>query len=192
MKRSLQGIFAKTFLLTFTLRNEIITFWVRKINCISRYLWKVDFGARCNDEDDDDDDGCYYYSPFRSGVLAHALLPSLASWCNLAFAPEMIHPLYHYFGALLLRNFSLAQIESSNFVPPAFNLQLSPSWDYNFANFSLQVVHGVHIEPAHEVKKRSISQPLRILIHYDDSVYRFVRVFILFYVLCDDSMKPQN
>lgn len=37
---------------------------------------------------------------------------------------------------------------------------------------SFQVIHGVHIEPAHIIKKRSISQPLRILLSYDDSVYR--------------------
>ncbi|KOX80936.1 hypothetical protein WN51_00854 [Melipona quadrifasciata] len=35
-----------------------------------------------------------------------------------------------------------------------------------------KVIHGVHIEPAHEVKKRSISQPVRILLSYDESVYR--------------------
>ncbi|XP_034944355.1 leishmanolysin-like peptidase [Chelonus insularis] len=35
-----------------------------------------------------------------------------------------------------------------------------------------EVVHGVHIEPAHVVRKRSISQPLRILLSYDESVYR--------------------
>ncbi|XP_014219740.1 leishmanolysin-like peptidase isoform X2 [Copidosoma floridanum] len=35
-----------------------------------------------------------------------------------------------------------------------------------------EVVHGVHIEPAHVVKKRSINQPLRILLYYDHSVYR--------------------
>ncbi|XP_014238873.1 leishmanolysin-like peptidase isoform X2 [Trichogramma pretiosum] len=35
-----------------------------------------------------------------------------------------------------------------------------------------EVVHGVHVEPAHIVKKRSINQQLRILLHYDDSVYR--------------------
>ncbi|KAJ8706599.1 hypothetical protein PYW07_012677 [Mythimna separata] len=34
------------------------------------------------------------------------------------------------------------------------------------------VVRGVHIEPAHIVKKRSIDQPLRISIFYDHSVYR--------------------
>ena len=38
----------------------------------------------------------------------------------------------------------------------------------------LQVIHDVHIEPAHIVKKRSIDQPLRILLYYDDSVYRLV------------------
>ncbi|PBC31857.1 Leishmanolysin peptidase [Apis cerana cerana] len=36
----------------------------------------------------------------------------------------------------------------------------------------LGVIHGVHIEPAHEVRKRSISQPVRILLSYDESVYR--------------------
>ncbi|CAK9806829.1 Leishmanolysin-like peptidase [Anthophora quadrimaculata] len=35
-----------------------------------------------------------------------------------------------------------------------------------------EVIHGVHIEPAHEVKKRSINQPVRILLSYDESVYR--------------------
>ncbi|XP_047522811.1 leishmanolysin-like peptidase isoform X3 [Pieris napi] len=35
-----------------------------------------------------------------------------------------------------------------------------------------QVIRGVHIEPAHLVKKRSIDQPLRISIVYDHSVYR--------------------
>ncbi|XP_052746381.1 leishmanolysin-like peptidase isoform X2 [Bicyclus anynana] len=35
-----------------------------------------------------------------------------------------------------------------------------------------QVIRGVHIEPAHIVKKRSIDQPLRISIFYDHSVYR--------------------
>lgn len=34
------------------------------------------------------------------------------------------------------------------------------------------VIRGVHIEPAHLVKKRSIDQPLRISIFYDHSVYR--------------------
>ncbi|XP_073966787.1 leishmanolysin-like peptidase, invadolysin isoform X3 [Choristoneura fumiferana] len=35
-----------------------------------------------------------------------------------------------------------------------------------------QVIRGVHIEPAHLVKKRSIDQPLRISVVYDHSVYR--------------------
>ncbi|XP_046658564.1 leishmanolysin-like peptidase [Homalodisca vitripennis] len=35
-----------------------------------------------------------------------------------------------------------------------------------------EVVHGVHIEPAHVMKKRSVDQPLRILLYYDESVYR--------------------
>ncbi|PSN30626.1 Leishmanolysin-like peptidase, partial [Blattella germanica] len=34
------------------------------------------------------------------------------------------------------------------------------------------VIHGVQGEPAHIVKKRSIDQPLRILLYYDESVYR--------------------
>ncbi|KAL2727784.1 leishmanolysin-like peptidase isoform X2 [Vespula maculifrons] len=42
----------------------------------------------------------------------------------------------------------------------------------NLKNFIENVIHGVHIEPAHEVKKRSISQPLRILLSYDESVFR--------------------
>ena len=36
-----------------------------------------------------------------------------------------------------------------------------------------QVIHGVHLgEPEHIIKKRSIDQPLRILMFYDESVYR--------------------
>ncbi|KAK5639681.1 hypothetical protein RI129_012173 [Pyrocoelia pectoralis] len=35
-----------------------------------------------------------------------------------------------------------------------------------------EVVHGVHIEPAHIMKKRSLDQRLRILLWYDESVYR--------------------
>lgn len=42
----------------------------------------------------------------------------------------------------------------------------------SFSCVSLQVIHGVHIEPEHIIKKRSISQPLRILLSYDESVYR--------------------
>ncbi|KAI4458967.1 leishmanolysin-like peptidase [Holotrichia oblita] len=34
------------------------------------------------------------------------------------------------------------------------------------------VVHGAYIEPVHIMKKRSIDQPLRILLWYDESVYR--------------------
>ncbi|XP_020293701.1 leishmanolysin-like peptidase, partial [Pseudomyrmex gracilis] len=34
-----------------------------------------------------------------------------------------------------------------------------------------EIIHGVHIEPAHEVKKRSINQPVRILLSYDESVF---------------------
>ncbi|XP_055902649.1 leishmanolysin-like peptidase isoform X2 [Eupeodes corollae] len=35
-----------------------------------------------------------------------------------------------------------------------------------------EVIHGVHTEPVHVIRKRSISQPLRILLFYDESVYR--------------------
>ena len=34
----------------------------------------------------------------------------------------------------------------------------------------LQVIHNVHIEPAHIMKKRSLDQQLRISLHYDVSV----------------------
>lgn len=39
---------------------------------------------------------------------------------------------------------------------------------------SLQVVHGalIHDEPHHIIHKRSIEHPIRILLYYDDSVYR--------------------
>lgn len=39
-----------------------------------------------------------------------------------------------------------------------------------------EVIHGVHIEPLHVIRKRSISQPLRILLVYDNSVYRLPRI----------------
>lgn len=35
-----------------------------------------------------------------------------------------------------------------------------------------QVVYGVHVETAHVVHKRSIDTPVRILLYYDESVYR--------------------
>uniref|UniRef100_A0AAG5CW60 Leishmanolysin-like peptidase n=1 Tax=Anopheles atroparvus TaxID=41427 RepID=A0AAG5CW60_ANOAO len=35
-----------------------------------------------------------------------------------------------------------------------------------------EVIHGVQLEPHHVIRKRSIDQPLRILIVYDESVYR--------------------
>ncbi|XP_055381355.1 leishmanolysin-like peptidase [Condylostylus longicornis] len=34
------------------------------------------------------------------------------------------------------------------------------------------VIHGVHTEPAHIIRKRSIEQPLRITLFYDNSVYK--------------------
>lgn len=35
-----------------------------------------------------------------------------------------------------------------------------------------QVIYGVHVEPAHVVHKRSADTPIRILLYYDESVYR--------------------
>ncbi|XP_075222194.1 leishmanolysin-like peptidase, invadolysin [Lycorma delicatula] len=35
-----------------------------------------------------------------------------------------------------------------------------------------EVIHGVHIESSHVMKKREVDQPLRILLYYDESVYR--------------------
>lgn len=35
-----------------------------------------------------------------------------------------------------------------------------------------EVIHGVQLEPLHVIRKRSIDQPLRILLVYDESVYR--------------------
>lgn len=43
-----------------------------------------------------------------------------------------------------------------------------------------QVIRDVHIEPVHIMKKRSIDHPLRILLYYDESVYRYVRKSSLF------------
>lgn len=34
------------------------------------------------------------------------------------------------------------------------------------------MIHGVYTEPEHIIRKRSINQPLRILLSYDESVYR--------------------
>lgn len=36
----------------------------------------------------------------------------------------------------------------------------------------LQIVHGAFIEPHHVMKKRSIDQPLRIVLYYDESVHK--------------------
>ncbi|XP_068085914.1 leishmanolysin-like peptidase [Anabrus simplex] len=35
-----------------------------------------------------------------------------------------------------------------------------------------EVIHDVHLGPAHLIRKRSIDQPLRIILYYDESVYR--------------------
>lgn len=35
-----------------------------------------------------------------------------------------------------------------------------------------EMIHGVQLEPLHVIRKRSIDQPLRILLVYDESVYR--------------------
>ncbi|KYM98198.1 hypothetical protein ALC62_11103 [Cyphomyrmex costatus] len=51
----------------------------------------------------------------------------------------------------------------------AYSRVLSGVWYY-------PIIHDVHIEPAHEVKKRSISQPVRILLSYDESVFRCASV----------------
>ncbi|XP_037292230.1 leishmanolysin-like peptidase isoform X2 [Manduca sexta] len=51
-----------------------------------------------------------------------------------------------------------------------------------------QVVRGVHIEPAHIVKKRSIDQPLRISIYYDHSVYRLESEKFL---MINDTILPE-
>ncbi|RVE44486.1 hypothetical protein evm_010890 [Chilo suppressalis] len=52
----------------------------------------------------------------------------------------------------------------------------------------IKVVRGVHIEPAHIVKKRSIDQPLRISIFYDDSVYRLE---LEKFVLVNNTILPE-
>lgn len=41
-----------------------------------------------------------------------------------------------------------------------------------------QVIYGVHVEPAHVVHKRSADSPIRILLYYDESVYRWVIIEI--------------
>ncbi|XP_059490130.1 leishmanolysin-like peptidase [Neocloeon triangulifer] len=38
-----------------------------------------------------------------------------------------------------------------------------------------EVVRGVHLEEGHIIRKRSLDQPLRILLYYDESVYRLDR-----------------
>lgn len=39
-------------------------------------------------------------------------------------------------------------------------------------NTSPQVIHGVHLEPAHIMRRRSLDQRLRVKIYYDVSVYK--------------------
>lgn len=48
------------------------------------------------------------------------------------------------------------------------------NWNSTFLSQSsiFQVIHGAHIEPAHIIRKRSLDQPLRMTITYDESVYR--------------------
>lgn len=41
---------------------------------------------------------------------------------------------------------------------------------------TFQVIHGVHIESPHIMRKRSVNQPLRILLYYDESVYRYIYI----------------
>lgn len=47
-----------------------------------------------------------------------------------------------------------------------------------FTILYLQVVHGVeaHDEPHHIIRKRSLDHPIRILLYYDYSVYRYVGI----------------
>lgn len=39
-----------------------------------------------------------------------------------------------------------------------------------------QVIRGVHLEDKHVIRKRSLDQPLRILLYYDESVFRWVTI----------------
>lgn len=48
-----------------------------------------------------------------------------------------------------------------------------------FVLATFKVVHGVHLGPAHIIRKRSLDNPLRILLYYDESVYRFVLITII-------------
>lgn len=43
---------------------------------------------------------------------------------------------------------------------------------YHLQLSSLQVIHGVHLEPAHVMRRRSLDQSLRVKIYYDVSVYK--------------------
>jgi len=50
-------------------------------------------------------------------------------------------------------------------------------WSNGFAYelcFFLQVIHGAYIEDHHVMVKRSFDQPLRIALHYDQSVLMYV------------------
>ncbi|KAK7869707.1 hypothetical protein R5R35_011777 [Gryllus longicercus] len=51
-----------------------------------------------------------------------------------------------------------------------------------------EVVHGVHTGPAHVIRKRSPDQPLRVLLHYDESVYRLDQEK---FALINDTVLPE-
>nr|CAD7426541.1 unnamed protein product [Timema monikensis] len=61
------------------------------------------------------------------------------------------------------------QTSNSSLFCPVWSLFVCPGL---YLHLLSQVIQNVFIEPLHVVKKRSTDQPLRVLLHYDDSVYR--------------------
>lgn len=51
-----------------------------------------------------------------------------------------------------------------------------------------EVIHGTHIEPLHVMKKRAVNQPLRILLWYDQSVYRLDSVI---FEIINNTILPE-
>ncbi|XP_062702031.1 leishmanolysin-like peptidase isoform X1 [Aedes albopictus] len=51
-----------------------------------------------------------------------------------------------------------------------------------------EVIHGVKLEPLHVIRKRSLDQPLRILLVYDESVYRLDSAK---FALINDTILPE-
>ncbi|XP_014250550.1 leishmanolysin-like peptidase [Cimex lectularius] len=51
-----------------------------------------------------------------------------------------------------------------------------------------EVIHDVHIEPAHIMKKRSIDQPLRVFLYCDESVYKLEKEKFL---LINNTILPK-